>query len=197
MESLRNLSLSIMAWSVLPLALSVWAGMAFASRTKRITAELESEDYDPIVSGSAKVAYIAQVAFFAFILAIIILISGTVFGVGIFGFLLTFTIVAIQTGNPFVSIVFVAFGVFLYGARTRFPFWYGAVEVVFGASGIIYSVIIAGATSAPSNVIQLLLSVFGGIYVIVRGLDNMTKAVPNVLKPLWRVIRWNVPLEAR
>ena len=64
-----------MAWSVLPLALSVGrAGLCL--RTKRITAELESEDYDPIVSGSAKVAYIAQVAFFAFILAIIILISG-------------------------------------------------------------------------------------------------------------------------
>jgi hypothetical protein len=196
MEDLRNLSLQIMLWSAPVLILSSWGAFTLASHAKRVTAELELED-DGIGTGFAKSAHAAQVIFVFSTLALLILISGIIFGVGISGFILIFTIGAIRTGNPYVSVVFVAFGVILYGARTRFPFWYGIVEVIAGVSGIIYSIIIAGVASAPSNVTQLLLSVLGGMYVMVRGLDNMNKAIPEILKPAWRMIRWNVPIEAK
>ena len=70
--------------------------------------------------------------------------------------------------NPIIIGIFSLFlGCLIYFIRYKFRFYYGLVEVLFG-------VIVTTKTSQISDGAAL-LQVLAGIYVIVRGLDNMER----------------------
>jgi hypothetical protein len=102
----------------------------------------------------------------------------------------------IETGSPYVAILFISVALLLYGMRTRYPFIYGVVEVIVGISAIIAVLPNQPATNTLVVYAEL-LSVSGGMYVIVRGLDNMNKAVPERIRAFWFILRWGVPLEKK
>jgi hypothetical protein len=92
----------------------------------------------------------------------------------------------------FSIIPFVLCGVILFGLRTRFPFVYGSGELVVGIISIWKAV---SASQGDADILARGVVIFGGIYIIVRGLDNMDKAVPKRLQGIWTLIRWRVPLK--
>jgi hypothetical protein len=124
------------------------------------------------------------------------LIATVAFGVGLTGYVILVTLFVIRTGSPFVSILFVAVAILLYGMRTRYPFVYGFIEVVVGVSAIIWALPSQPTASSMALLVEL-ISVSGGMYVIVRGLDNMNKAIPERLHSLWVIMRWGVPLNKK
>jgi hypothetical protein len=69
------------------------------------------------------------------------------------------------------------FGYFLYSIRYLFPLWYGTAEFVIGVLLVLFAILGApmGATDALTS--QALLGKFAaGIYIVVRGLDNMSQS---------------------
>ncbi|WP_374547272.1 hypothetical protein [Rhodoblastus sp.] len=65
-------------------------------------------------------------------------------------------------------------GVAFYSFRSRLPLWYGLAEVVVGMAAVgAGSRSLATVTADASSV----LGILGGLYIIVRGLDNMSKGV--------------------
>lgn len=86
-------------------------------------------------------------------------------------------------------------GVFIYWFRCRQQFYYGLTEVVFGIAVFVISAfpasttLITEETSPTEMMISKYLTLAAGLYVVVRGFDNIDKAKwPEVLKPqrsLW------------
>lgn len=87
-------------------------------------------------------------------------------------------------------IAVVALGIVLYAARGRFRLTYGVLEFCFG---IIIAVRVFWpdfdySTFAPSNFLQVL----AGVYVMVRGQDNVGKALHSTrFAPLWKKLSGN------
>jgi hypothetical protein len=87
-------------------------------------------------------------------------------------------------------------GIIIYCFRCRQQFYYGLVEVVFGAAVSVLSVFPPSSSlliedpSPMGLMISKNLTFAAGLYVVVRGLDNIDKAGwPEVLKP--RRLLWN------
>ncbi|WP_451994096.1 hypothetical protein [Azospirillum argentinense] len=97
----------------------------------------------------------------------------------------TFTI----SQNVFIAAA-VLLGLFLYGARTRFPVSYGATEIASGA----FSIMIATPASVSTESISSTraLAILGGMYIIVRGVDNIHRGAPAWLRKAMWVIRFGV-----
>jgi hypothetical protein len=74
-------------------------------------------------------------------------------------------------------------GIVLYRVRGRQPFLYGSVEICVALLAIFVS--IATRSSAPLNKI---LGILGGIYILVRGMDNVDKGLPLTWRKSWD--RW-------
>lgn len=100
-----------------------------------------------------------------------------------------------EVSNPFSALTFIALGFLLNGLRTRLPFVYGTSEVFVGITAIWFSVR-PPSTSPLSDTgkgVAQLVTILGGVYIIVRGLDNMNKKVPSRLQPYWNLLRWKTP----
>ncbi|NUB25110.1 hypothetical protein [Azospirillum brasilense] len=84
----------------------------------------------------------------------------------------------------------VLIGFFLYGVRARFPMFYGVMEIYFGA----FSITIATPTTVSAESISSTraLAILGGMYIIVRGLDNIHRGAPPLIRKSMRVIRFGV-----
>ena len=194
-----------------PFTLAVWSGIVMAATAAGLRAlyvymealqeelreqektELERElENEGISTVPGNVLMLMFVLPFVLLLAAIFALAAIVFGVVLARYAAIGALLIIETGSPFVAILFVVVALLLYGMRTRFPFAYGVVEVIVGIAAIV-SVLPRQPPIETLVVYAELLSVSGGIYVIVRGLDNMNKAVPEVLKRYWLFLRWGVP----
>lgn len=70
--------------------------------------------------------------------------------------------------------------VVLYRLRGEQPLFYGLLEVIFGGG-----VIVVTAHRPPTDLIAMVVTIAGAVYVIVRGLDNMDKGLPEPLRRYW------------
>lgn len=92
--------------------------------------------------------------------------------------------------HPIGMLPLLAISIILYGFRTKYPLYYGLSETVVGATAIWFAI---AQIQQEANQVQRLLATLGGVYIIVRGLDNIDKQVPDRLKPFWYYVRWRVP----
>lgn len=67
-----------------------------------------------------------------------------------------------------------------YWLRVHQPFAYGVIELVVAAV-----VILASGNAPPDNLLAKGLGFLGGVYVFVRGLDNMSKRLPASWRARW------------
>jgi TctA family transporter len=70
-----------------------------------------------------------------------------------------------------------------YRLRGTHPRDYGILEVIFGTCSIV-----AVIFSSSHEIVGRLVGLFGGMYIIVRGLDNIDKDVPDRFRDIWRVV---------
>ena len=84
----------------------------------------------------------------------------------------------LRSGNIVWYGIVVAAG--LYWARGTMTTLYGAVEVAIG----VLALVLAGGAPAGSGAGQL-VAVAAGVYVIIRGLDNVEKGLPDQLRRHW------------
>jgi hypothetical protein len=96
--------------------------------------------------------------------------------------------------KPIIMFTAIAAGIVFYSIRCRKPFWYGCAEALVGIA-VIYIVLYPVATnylliSEASTGGDVLLSkatgILAGVYVLVRGLDNMNRDLPIRWMPWWR-----------
>ena len=74
----------------------------------------------------------------------------------------------------------VTFSIILYGMRIHLLLLYGVIELTAGAAAIV------GAYQNPDQpYLPRALAVAGGVYILVRGLDNIDKSLPPRLKEPW------------
>jgi hypothetical protein len=83
-----------------------------------------------------------------------------------------------------------AAGVFVFRIRCRRPFYYGLTEIVFGMAVFVFSVFPSSTTLVSDEIspigmmISKYLTLAAGLYIVVRGLDNIDRSEwPEVLKP--------------
>jgi hypothetical protein len=97
-----------------------------------------------------------------------------------------FLILVIPRSGPFFSNLYLAgpfavlLAVILYRLRGRYPFVYGMIEIFVAliATGV--------AILTPSDVpLNKIVTILGGIYIFVRGLDNVDKGLPDTWRPWW------------
>jgi hypothetical protein len=83
-------------------------------------------------------------------------------------------------------------GPLLYLFRSRRPFFYGVVELVASWAIILVAIKVSNAstTNFPEGFPLLAKStaILGGIYVSVRGFDNMDKKIPSKFARQWNVL---------
>jgi len=85
--------------------------------------------------------------------------------------------------NEWAMIPALCAAIILYRLRGSRPFMYGIAEVIVGMTAT-WSGIHAGTTS----VITQALAFFGGMYVVVRGMDNMDKDLPPKMRRWWNIL---------
>jgi hypothetical protein len=85
-----------------------------------------------------------------------------------------------------LAAIFVPMGLALYYWRCRHLFTYGVAETLVGIAGIIDKVPDINQRNSTSAWATLVL----GIYFVVRGLDNMAKAMGKTYKPAFLVNAW-------
>jgi hypothetical protein len=81
--------------------------------------------------------------------------------------------------NPFFAVPSIATAIFLYRIRGRHPLFYGTIEISVSVLAILVSI---GASNNPLNKI---VAVLGGIYIFIRGMDNVDKGLPTSWRPTW------------
>jgi hypothetical protein len=77
-------------------------------------------------------------------------------------------------------------GPILYLFRSRQPFAYGICEVVASWAIILVAIKGSGATTEGLALLPKATGILGGIYVTVRGLDNMDKKIPAKFRCPWK-----------
>jgi hypothetical protein len=93
---------------------------------------------------------------------------------------------ASSLSKPALAAIFVPMGLALYYWRCRHLFTYGVAETLVGIGGIIDKVPDINQRDSTSAWATLVL----GIYFVVRGLDNMAKAMGKTYKPAFLVNAW-------
>jgi hypothetical protein len=71
----------------------------------------------------------------------------------------------------------------LYRIRGTHPVAYGIVEILTGIATISFVI----SASPFGDITAKVLGLIGGVYVIVRGLDNANKGIPDEVRYWWRV----------
>jgi hypothetical protein len=84
------------------------------------------------------------------------------------------------TSAPYTIVVGILAGVIFFLLRCRNPLVYGITEVGVGIASI--------SASANPNVNNRVLTLLGGIYILVRGLDNMDKRLKD--QRVWNRVFW-------
>jgi hypothetical protein len=85
----------------------------------------------------------------------------------------------------------VAASLFLYRLRGIHPFWYGCIEIVVGLVVLIFTFVPTTHYLAVDRQTFFewgatkLIGVMAGIYIIVRGLDNLDRDLPPSWRPIW------------
>jgi hypothetical protein len=85
--------------------------------------------------------------------------------------------------SRYFSVAAVFVGLILYRLRGRYPLVYGLTEVAVAILAIFVS--IGTDTPYPLNKI---VGILGGIYIFVRGMDNIDRGLPNSWRDWWD--RW-------
>src|SRR4051812_14945558 len=65
--------------------------------------------------------------------------------------------------------------------------WPGSRSFIYGVTEVVVGLIATWSTihSSTADMLSKGLGFFGGIYIVVRGLDNMDRDLPTKLRPLW------------
>jgi hypothetical protein len=92
-----------------------------------------------------------------------------------------------------VTVFWVVVAVAFYRVRCRSRLLYGALEVAAGIGVIIIgefppNAIAAATTWTLGSRAAHMLALMGGVYIVVRGLDNIEQALPGRWRPAWRRI---------
>ena len=88
-------------------------------------------------------------------------------------------------------LVSVALAVGFYRVRGTHPFWYGVGEIAVGSAALStkffppYSYLLVHESSLVSEFVSGAVAVIVGIYLLVRGLDNMDRDLPYSWRPVW------------
>jgi hypothetical protein len=70
----------------------------------------------------------------------------------------------------------------LYRLRGNRPFTYGLAEIFVGVATVWYSI---HSEMPEPYYLAKAIALLGGIYIIVRGLDNMDRGLPQRMRPRW------------
>jgi hypothetical protein len=84
------------------------------------------------------------------------------------------------TSSPYFVILAFATALLFYRLRGRYPLFYGIPEISVATAAIWLTINTENALSLKG------LALLGGIYIIVRGLDNMERGIPSWLRPAWK-----------
>jgi hypothetical protein len=96
--------------------------------------------------------------------------------------------------DPIIVAVAIFASVLLYWMRSRHRFAYGIVELIFGLFVIVISAFSHMApsdfaqTQRPFEPLPTLGAIAAGVYIIVRGLDNISIALPKRWRRSWEAI---------
>jgi hypothetical protein len=97
----------------------------------------------------------------------------------------------------FYMVLTIGAGVFFYWMRCRRPLWYGLCEIAVSI-GVIYLTFYPGTTylvmeeqpPLVGSTLEWIVGVLAGIYILVRGLDNLERGLPRAYQSIWnRVFR--------
>jgi hypothetical protein len=82
--------------------------------------------------------------------------------------------------NRYFAAPAVLVGLVLYHVRGRYQFLYGMVEVCVALLAIFVSI------GTPSSIaLNKIVGILGGVYILVRGLDNIDKGLPGSWRRAW------------
>lgn len=96
-----------------------------------------------------------------------------------------------QTGVEW-TLSTIMIGFILYRIRCAFPFYYGLLEIIAAICTMFFSIAPAirpinyCVSGAPKCETQSYLIILGGIYIFVRGMDNMGQHLPYWIPPKLR-----------
>jgi len=82
-------------------------------------------------------------------------------------------------------------GLFFYWLRCCLRFWYGVCEIVVAVVVIYltfvppYTVVVLEDMSPGRLLMSKGVGILGGIYILVRGLDNLDEDLPAKWRPIW------------
>jgi hypothetical protein len=85
----------------------------------------------------------------------------------------------------------IAAAALFFELRRRRPFIYGVFECAVGFLGLMFtfypqtSYFLADDASPSGLFLSRGIAVVGGIYLLVRGMENMERDLPGKLRPLW------------
>lgn len=100
-----------------------------------------------------------------------------------------FRYISIILDNEWVTILFVAVSFILFRIRSSHRFLYGFIEFNIGIVAI-WAALHAGQFTMSLNqsagiLLSKAITILSGVYVIIRGLDNMSNKLPVSLHPAW------------
>lgn len=83
--------------------------------------------------------------------------------------------------NPFSVAPSVLMAFVLFRLRRSKPALYGSIEIMVGVAVIVFSV-----RTSTTDLIAKIVAILGGVYIIVRGLDNIDRRLPEFFRPVWK-----------
>ena len=81
---------------------------------------------------------------------------------------------------------------FFFALRRRRPFAYGVFEFLVGLIGLTLTFypqtgyLLTEDSSASGLILSRGIAIVGGIYLLVRGMDNMERGLPASWRPFWQ-----------
>ena len=82
----------------------------------------------------------------------------------------------------------------MFQLRRRRPFVYGVFEFAVGVIGLVLTFhpqttyLLTGEASPSGLILSRGIAIVGGIYLLVRGLDNMERDLPRRWRPFWDML---------
>jgi hypothetical protein len=90
------------------------------------------------------------------------------------------TVSLMLLSDPLIIFPALFLGALLYRLRGTTPLLYGLIEIIVGTAVTSFA-----STSPTSDPVSKAVGIIGGIYIIVRGLDNIEKDLPLSMKSQW------------
>src|SRR4051794_24249479 len=93
-----------------------------------------------------------------------------------------------------VTVFWVVVAIVFYRVRRASRLLYGAMEMIAGIGVIVIGEFPPAAITTAAKTWTLgsraahVLALMGGVYIVVRGLDNMDQGLPGRWRPVWRRI---------